>query len=111
MHPMIEKYLVAFGAKDLETLAELYHDNVVLWEWGEHIFMGKEEVLNANKQLFYGTEKFGVVVQSSGSFTTDDESKHMVELSILLDDKMISVVDVITLYEDKIFAVQAYRGF
>jgi ketosteroid isomerase-like protein len=111
MHPIIKKYLVAFAAKDLDTLAEVYHDNVVLWEWGEHIFMGKQNVLNANKQLFSGTENFGVVIQSNGSVTTADEDRHMVEMSILFDNKMISVVDVITIYEDKIFSIQAYRGF
>ena len=108
MHPMVEQYLVAFTKKDLETLATLYHDDVVLWEWGENIFMGKEKVLEANKQLFDGTKRLGVVIQADATVNAD---KHMAELSIMLDDKMISVVDVISLHEGKIITVQAYRGF
>ena len=108
MHTLVEQYLVAFAKKDLDTLATLYHDDVVLWEWSENIFMGKEKVLEANKQLFDGTKRLGVVIQADASVNAE---KHMVELSIMLDDKMISVVDVISIHEDKIITVQAYRGF
>jgi hypothetical protein len=108
MHTLVEQYLAAFTTKNLDKLAELYHDDVVLWEWSEHIFTSKEKVLAANKSLFEGTKRLSLVIQGDASVNAE---KHMVELSILLDDKMISVVDVINIHEDKIHSILAYRGF
>jgi hypothetical protein len=69
--------------------------------------MGKAEVLEANTQLFNSSERLNLLVQSSAS----DGNKHFCELSIILDEKLISVLDVITLQDNKIITVQAYRGF
>lgn len=107
MNPIIQQYFTAFAAKDLITLSELYSDNIVLWEWGQNIFMGKQEVLAANQQLFESTQHLMVTVQGYAS----NEDHHYCELSIVLDDALISVVDVIVTNEGKITSVQAYRGF
>jgi ketosteroid isomerase-like protein len=107
MNEIVKAYFTAFSAKDITTLEQLYHDDVVLWEWGQRVFMGKAEVLEANTQLFNSSERLNLLVQSSAS----DGNKHFCELSIILDEKLISVLDVITLQDNKIITVQAYRGF
>jgi len=107
MNEIVEKYFKAFSNKDLTALADLYHDDVVLWEWGTRIFMGKEQVLEANTELFSSAERITVLLQKSAS----NEDKHFCELIIILDDKILTVMDVITIVDNKITSVQAYRGF
>lgn len=107
MHETIQKYFTAFSNKDIETLTTLYQDNVVLWEWGERVFMGKKDVLAANENLFTSSEQLAVLIQGYA----EASDKYYVELSIMLDEGLISVLDVITLKDDKIVSVQAYRGF
>lgn len=109
MKPIVEQYFKAFANKDLETLSTLYDDNVVLWEWGENIFMGKEQVLAANKSLFDIENELRVMVQRSAEV---DEYASFHELMIhVSDNRMVTVVDVITVFENKITNVTAYRGF
>lgn len=109
MHTLVEQYLTAFGTKNIEKLSELYHDDVVLWEWGVNVFMGKEQVLNANKNLFdMAQDRLSIVVQGAASI---DEYKHMIEMMIMIDNQMFSVVDVISIQDEKIISIQAYRGF
>ena len=107
MNKIVEEYFKAFSNKDLTTLSELYHNDVVLWEWGTHVYMGKPQVLEANAVLFNSAERVTVLLQKSSS----QENNHFCELVILLDDKIVSVVDVITIVDDKIISIQAYRGF
>jgi len=109
MKPIVEQYFKAFANKDLNTLAELYDDNVVLWEWGENIFMGKENVLKANESLFQTETDLRLIVQRSAEA---DEFSSFHELMIhLSNNRMVTVVDVITIINDKITNVTAYRGF
>ena len=63
---VIEEYFDAFVNKDLVRLSELYSDDVVLSEWDENIFNGKEAVLQANADLFSKFEKIGVLVKARG---------------------------------------------
>lgn len=108
MNEIIKDYFSAFAKKDLKKLAELYDENVVLWEWGTNIFMGKEQVLAANLQLFESVEELKVLIHSHAPA---DLEKSFTELMIFLDKQMISVVDVITTHNGKITTITAYRGF
>lgn len=107
MNQIIKAYFTAFTNKNLPALDALYHDDVVLWEWGQRVFLGKDKVLAANAELFSSAEHLVILFQSHA----EAENKHYCEISIAMDDKMISVLDIITLQDDKIISVQAYRGF
>jgi ketosteroid isomerase-like protein len=109
MNDIITQYFTAFAAKDISTLATLYDDDVVLWEWGTNIFMGKEEVLAANRQLFDEVTDLRIMVHHHGQ--EDAAGKSCTELAIFLDHHMISVVDVIQIMDGKIRSISAYRGF
>lgn len=108
MNEIVKKYFKAFSEKDIDTLSELYDDNVILWEWGTHVFMGKEQVLKANLDIFNSVNEMKVIIQSHAPA---DLEKSYTELVIFLDKQMISVVDVITTHNNKITGVTAYRGF
>jgi ketosteroid isomerase-like protein len=107
MNNIIQEYFKAFSNKDLSTLEQLYDSSVILWEWGQNIFVGKSEVLKANMELFNSTEQLMVTVQGYAN----NGSKHYCEIGILLNNKLISVVDVITVTDNKITSIQAYKGF
>jgi ketosteroid isomerase-like protein len=109
MNDILTQYFAAFAAKDLSTLATLYDDDVVLWEWGTNVMMGKADVLAANRQLFDSVTTLRVMVHGHAPF--DDTGKSCTELSLFLDQHMISVVDVIQVVDGKIRSVSAYRGF
>jgi len=104
---IIEEYFEAFVNKDLTKLAELYSDDVVLSEWDENIFSGKEAVLKANEELFSKFENIGVVVKVRG----ESGNISLNEIVVLLDDVSVKVVDSITVQDKKIVYIMAYRGF
>jgi limonene-1,2-epoxide hydrolase len=59
----VKKYLAAFAAKDIDTLDEVYADDVVLSDWLETT-SGKEQVLIANKHLFNNYEMISIHIQN-----------------------------------------------
>ena len=50
-----EKYLNAFGSKDIDNLSDLYSDDVTLRDW-ETTITGKDNLLKANKDFFDNSE-------------------------------------------------------
>ena len=114
MTDLIKTYFEAFNNKDLETLSELYADNVILNEWNENIFTGKEAVLKANKNLFEKFNKINIEVLTSGIDDSATETLYVSlnEISVTLDDDThITVVDIIDVVDNKIRSITAYRGF
>lgn len=104
---IVNRYFDAFCKKDIDTLSNLYADNVILNEWNSNIFIGKEDVLNANKKLF---EEFGQIqIEVTASGITNDKSVN--EIIVILDDANVRVVDVLTVHDGKIQYIMAYRGF
>jgi hypothetical protein len=59
-----KQYLGAFAAKDIETLTEMYADNVELADWVIHTF-GKAAVLEANKAFFLNTKMINISIQNT----------------------------------------------
>ena len=104
---IVEEYFEAFVNKDLAKLSELYSDDIVLSEWDENIFTGKEAVLKANADLFSKFEKIGVIVKARG----ESGNISLNEIIVNLDKVSVKVVDSITVLDGKITYIMAYRGF
>ena len=104
---VVEEYFDAFVNKDLARLSELYSDDVVLSEWDENVFTGKEAVLQANADLFGKFEKIGVLVKARG----ESGNISLNEIIVNLDDVSVKVVDSIIVQDEKIIYIMAYRGF
>lgn len=104
---IINQYFETFSKKDLEGLNKLYADTVVLNEWNANLFIGKDEVLEANKKLFDQFRQIDIKVNASA--VTNNKSVN--EITVILDEMNVDVVDVITIENKKITYIMAYRGF
>jgi len=107
---MIEKacnYFEAFSNKDLDTLTELYSENVTLADWEPLFFDGKEQVLNANKNLFESVESVNIKVKRIGS----NDKNIFAEIDILINcNTQLFVVDILEFDQDqKIKSIRAYK--
>lgn len=107
---MIEKacnYFEAFSNKDLDTLAELYSEDVSLADWEPLFFDGKEQVLDANKTLFESLESVNIVVKRIGS----NDKNVFAEIDILINDAtQLFVVDILEFDQNqKIKSIRAYK--
>ena len=105
-------YFLAFERKDLDTLSDMFHQDVCLKDWNI-LAHGKKSVLDANAEIFKAFDKIIVLVENlyvSGMTA-------IAELTILADDETpLPVVDVITFHPEleggrpKIQSIVAYRG-
>jgi hypothetical protein len=107
---MIEKacnYFEAFSNKDLDTLTELYSEDVTLADWEPLFFDGKEQVLDANKTLFESVESVNIVVKRIGS----NDKNVFAEIDILINDAtQLFVVDILEFDQNqKIKSIRAYK--
>jgi hypothetical protein len=104
---IVDTYFTAFNNKDIDILTNLYADNVILSEWDANIFVGKAKVLEANRNLFSIAPNLQITVISSG--ITNNISIN--EIVVVVNDDMVKVVDSITIVNNKISKIMAYRGF
>lgn len=98
-----QEYFEAFSNKDIKTLSQLYSPNVHLVDWNTDV-MGREEVLNANSELF------------NLDFTLDvhtiDDSGHKTfnEITITIGEERLEIMDVITFNKNyQITNITAYK--
>lgn len=98
-----QEYFEAFSNKDIRTLSQLYSPNVHLVDWDIDV-MGREEVLNANSELF------------NLDFTLDVHSiyhsgeKTFNEIRITIGETVLEIMDVITFNETyQITNITAYK--
>lgn len=108
MNKIIQNFFTALSTKDTEALKALYDDNVVWWEWGENVYLGKDNVIETNERLFKTSEHLNILVHTHNAVS---ETHTMTELVMLLDKQMVSMIYVIKLDNEKINSIQIYRGF
>lgn len=110
MKELIQDYFDAFCSQNLEKLSELYSDTIVLNEWNTNMFVGKEQVLEANKKLF--TQFKNINIEVIISMTDEDYRVSFNEIVVRLDTEKVRVIDTIRFNPDgKINNITAYRGF
>lgn len=107
---MIEKacnYFEAFSNKDLDTLTELYSEDVSLADWEPLFFDGKNDVLQANKTLFESVDSLNIVVKRIGS----NDKNVFAEIDISINGTVqVFVVDILEFDEEqKIKSIRAYK--
>lgn len=102
------KYFTAFEDKDLDTLTEIYDEQVLLKDWDIECH-GAEKVLAANESLFTSAENIKVDITRCS--VDNMLLTATAEITINIDGEEILVADVITFNnEGKIRNIRAYKG-
>ena len=100
------QYFETFSRKDLDGLALMFTDDVVLRDW-ERSAEGKIDMLAANKAIFDAVDTITVTPLA----LYEDGNTITAEIEVLVNgDTKLLVVDVITFDGDKISSLRAYKG-
>ena len=100
------KYFETFSRKDLDGLAVMFTDDVVLRDW-ERSADGKVDMLAANKAIFDAVDTITVTPLA----LYEDGNTVTAEIEVLVNgDTKLLVVDIITFDGDKISSLRAYKG-
>ena len=100
------QYFETFSRKDLDSLAVMFTDDVVLRDW-ERSAEGKIDMLAANKAIFDAVDTITVTPLA----LYEDGNTITAEIEVLVNgDTKLLVVDVITFIGDKISGLRAYKG-
>ena len=103
---IIKRYFEAFSNKDVETLRQLFAENVKLRDWAI-MAAGRNKVIDANRTIFNSFDKITVEIVS----VCTNENTASCEILIDLDDEHLLVNDVIEFDDEmKIKEVRAYKG-
>ena len=116
---VITDYFKNFSDKNIDALADMYAENVSLTDWID-VHSGKENVLNANKELFSNASSIDVSILNTypssweelndGSFGWQEVACQIrIDLTVGGFDQFFNVIDVIRLDKDnKIKSIEAY---
>ena len=98
-----QEYFKAFSSKDVKKLSQLYSPTIRLVDWDINI-TGREEVLNANSELFNLDFELTLHnVYQSGEKTFN-------EITITIGDDVLEIMDVITFNQlNQIENITAYK--
>lgn len=107
------EYFRAFSDKNLDRLSEMFHDEVYLRDW-EILANGKEEVLEANKDIFDSVDNIVVIAENQGlEFDGINNTTHVfneIEIHINNGEERLDVVDIIEI-EIKTGLIKSVRAF
>ena len=105
MKEIANQYFTAWNNHDLDTLRNLFHENIVLKDWDIHE-IGIENVLKANLNIFNTVPLIKVEILNMAI----SNNKIMVELKVLLNEHLsMDVVDVLEIHNNLIKSVKAYK--
>ena len=109
------EYFRAFSDKNLDRLSEMFHDDVYLRDW-EILANGKEEVLDANKNILDSVDNIVVITENQGlefnGINHTMEVFNEIEIHINDGEEKLDVVDIIEieLKTGLIKSVRAFKG-
>jgi hypothetical protein len=96
-------YFESFNKKSIKKLSQLYSPNIRLVDWDIDI-SGREEVLNANSELF--NLDFDLKLNK----TYEIDNKTFNEITITIGEDVLEIMDVITFNEKfQIENITAYK--
>ena len=60
-----KKFLAAFASKDLETLAEMYSDNIQSSDWGKKNVTNSTDLLEVNEVVFNAAKQIEISISNT----------------------------------------------
>ncbi len=100
-------YLKSYAEKDLDGVAALFAEHIVLRDWKIRV-VGKQKAVEETKKNFEAANSLAIEVLS----TYENEHTVAAELKIVVNEvEELYVVDVITFDDDgRIISIRAYLG-
>ena len=95
---ILKKYFRAFSNKDVETLSNLFNDDIHLIDWNVES-MGKDNVLDTNQSIFNSVETIKVFVNSIYENQKDKSFLCLIDI-VINNDELIKVSDYIKFDND-----------
>ena len=104
---LARRYLAAYAAKDLDTIAGMFADAIHLQDWNLQAH-GKAAALRETRANFEAVESLVITVRQVFATATQAAA----QLHILIDGQAeLEVVDVLSFDDDgRITAIRAYKG-
>ena len=105
MEKLIDEYFNAWNLRDIDALKKIFSDNILLEDW-EIKEIGLSAVIEANKKIFNEVPNIKAHVQRIAM----GHNCVFCELKISINaEEIIDVVDIITIKDDKITEIKAYK--
>jgi len=101
------QYFEAFSNKDIVTLEKMFSDDVTLKDW-EVFACGKDEVIDANKNIFNSVDTIKVTPLE---FYFNSDKSYAVLISINVNEsEIIKVIDVVKFNSNNlIVSIEAFK--
>lgn len=104
IHSQVLVYFELWANKQIDELEKLFSDDIVLKDWTNKWF-GKQEVVDANKEIFKNDIKLSVMKIDVSSNTA------FCQIYINVNGETISVLDVIEFNDNNLIKkITAYKG-
>ena len=104
---LIKNYFTFFSKKNINKLKTILHKNIILKDW-EGTYKGFFSVIKKNNNIFRNCKKIKIkivnIIKKNNIFYVQ------LKIFINLNSKPIEVIDLITINNNKIKKIEAYRG-
>ena len=106
MEKLVKSYFEMFSKKDIQGLEGLFSDEVILQDWNI-LAKGKEEVVEANKNIFNSVESISVTLNDV--YLEGSVAICLIEI-LINNQENLKVIDLIKFNsKNKIIEVSAYK--
>jgi hypothetical protein len=104
---LIKNYFLFFSKKNVNELKKIFHKNIILKDW-EGIYKGFPAVIKKNNSIFSNNKKIKIkvinILKKNNIFCVQ------LKIFINLKSKPTEVIDLITINNNKIKKIEAYKG-
>ena len=104
---LIKNYFFFFSKKRVNELKNIFHKNIILKDW-EGTYKGFSAVIKKNNSTFRNCKKIKIkiinIIKKNNIFCIQ------LKIFINLNPKPIEVIDLITINNNKIKKIEAYKG-
>ena len=105
---IFERYIAAWNHRDADLLANLMDANAFLTDW-EISVQGRESVVGANANIWQNVPDVHIHIDTVYYCPNKTTVVAKITVESKKENFSISVVDIVTLKENKIFSVEAYK--
>jgi predicted SnoaL-like aldol condensation-catalyzing enzyme len=104
---LIKDYFYFFSKKNINELKNIFHKNIILKDW-QGAYKGLSAVIKKNNDIFCNCKKIKIkiinIIKKNNLFCIQ------LKIFINTESKPIKVIDLITINNNKIKKIEAYKG-